>query len=422
MDTTPLNDYNDRWSRSLRRPGDRIEMARRMGLVGRSEAIQKVVVSIVQIASTNSTVLITGETGTGKEVVARAIHDASTRSSRPFVALNISALNEGTLESELFGHEKGAFTDAVRRKEGIFEAAGSGTVFLDEIGDVSPGLQVRLLRVLEEREFKRVGGTDALKAEARVVAATNRNLEHAVHSGDFRADLYYRLRVFEIHLPPLRERKDDIPLLVEHFATRLASDNNQSPPRIEDDAMDLYLAYDWPGNVRELRTVVERMMITLQGPVVGPDDVPDLLRDHVAASRMLPVIPQRQTTPQQHELEVIYRALLDLRADVHEMRRLISDRIGEGEVDDWLRRQAPRPVDDTAHEQNVVEIEVAPQDEVNDMGRANNERHAGTLKDMERSAIKTALDLVHGNRREAAKRLGIGERTLYRKIKEYDLT
>jgi len=419
METTPPRDTTERWSRSLRRPGDRIELARRMGLIGRSEAIQKTVVSIAQIAPTNSTVLITGETGTGKEVVARAIHEYSPRHDKPFVAVNVSALNEGTLESELFGHEKGAFTDAIRRKEGMFESAGSGTVFLDEIGDVSPALQVRLLRVLEEREFKRVGGTEILHADARVIAATNRQLEHAVRVGDFRADLYYRLRVFEIHLPPLRERKDDIEPLVEHFAERFANENSRPVPQISDDAMDMFLAYDWPGNIRELRTVVERMIVTGQRDYVTTDDVPDVLRSRVESSRLLPTVSQQPST-QRHEMEIIYRTLLELRAEVHDLRRLVADRLNEETVGGWIHDHSPTRAPQESSGHRVVDIEV--DDDIADDGESTSAPMKGTIKELEREAIRQTLDKVGGNRREAAKSLGIGERTLYRKLKEYDLS
>lgn len=419
MDTTPSHDTTERWSRSLRRPGDRIELARRMGLIGRSESIQKTVVSIAQIAPTNSTVLITGETGTGKEVVARAVHDYSSRHDKPFVAVNVGALNEGTLESELFGHEKGSFTDAIRRKEGMFEVADSGTVFLDEIGDISPALQVRLLRVLEEREFKRVGGTEILHADARVIAATNKQLEHAVRVGDFRADLYYRLRVFEIHLPPLRERKDDIEPLVEHFAERFAEENNRPVPQISDDAMGMFLAYDWPGNIRELRTVVEQMIVTSQLDDITSDDVPDVLRSRVESSRLLPTVSHQPST-QRQEMEIIYRTLLEIRAEMHDLRRLVADRLNEETVGGWIHDHSPARDPQESSGRRVVDVEV--DDDIDDELDSARAPTKGTIKELEREAIRHTLEQVGGNRREAAKSLGIGERTLYRKLKEYNLS
>ena len=405
--------------RSLRRPHDRQELARRMGLIGRSAAIQQTVVSIAQIAPTSSTVLLTGETGTGKEVVARAIHRFSPRKDAPFVPLNISALNEGTLESELFGHEKGAFTDAVREKKGIFEAAGHGTVFLDEIGEISPAMQVRLLRVLEEREFKRVGGVELLKTDARVIAATNRNLARAVNEGGFRADLYYRLRVFEIYLPPLRERKEDIPLLVEHFTERYCAENNRRVPEINEEAMALFTAYDWPGNVRELRTVVERMMVLVDTSVIAAEHVPDVLRDRVHNGRLLPVV-HRQQASEKLEFGVIYRAILELRADISEMRRLITEYLRGDALRPWpashvQEAERPEPPESLPH---VVDIELAE-----DEPRAPEaKKTTGTLRELEREAIRRTLAEVNGNRREAARQLGIGERTLYRKLREYQIS
>jgi len=387
-----------------------------MGLIGRSEAIQRVVVSIVQIAPVSSTVLLTGETGTGKEIVARAVHAFSPRHNAPFLPLNISALNEGTLESELFGHEKGAFTDAVREKRGIFEAAGHGTVFLDEIGDVSPAMQVRLLRVLEEREFRRVGGTDLLRTEARVIAATNRNVEYAVRHGEFRADLYYRLRVFEIHLPPLRERREDIPLLIEYFVERFSEENGRRAPTVTQEAIDLFLQYDWPGNVRELRTVVERMLVTASADVITPEEVPDVFRERVQASHLLPA-PIIQRPAENRDLEVIYRTLLELRAEMGELRRMIAESIGDGALGSW---RGPHAEQERAHvpDQRVVDVEMAEEERV-----APEERKpAVSLKELEREAIQRALREVNGNRREAARILGIGERTLYRKLREYGLS
>lgn len=418
METTPSRDSVEGWPKSLRRPGDRLEFARRIGLIGQSVAIQQTAVSVAQIAPTSSTVLITGETGTGKEVVARGIHQVSPRRNQPFYALNISALNEGTVESELFGHEKGAFTDAVREKKGIFEAAGRGTVLLDEIGDISPAMQVKLLRVLEEREFKRVGSTEMLRTDARVITATNRNLVHLTDEGRFRDDLYYRLRVFEIHLPPLRERKEDVPPLVEHFIERYCAENDRRVPHVNNEAMELFLAYDWPGNVRELRTVVERMMVMAEDPVIDAGKVPDVLRERVHRNRLLPALRRPQAEQERFELGVIYRALIELRSEVGELRKVLTE-YAEGKAQpSWSAsslREADRP--HAQQEQNVVDIELAEEES----HAAESQKPVGNLRDLEREAIRRTLAEVNGNRREAARALGIGERTLYRKLKEYAL-
>ncbi|OQB36166.1 MAG: Transcriptional regulatory protein ZraR [Candidatus Latescibacteria bacterium ADurb.Bin168] len=419
MDTSFQQGLPEGFPRSVRRPGDRQEFARRVGLIGQSPAIQQVLVSIAQIAPTSTTVLITGETGTGKEIVARAIHELSPRRRDPFVALNISALNEGTVESELFGHEKGSFTDAVREKKGIFEAAGKGTVFLDEIGDISPALQVRLLRVLEEREFKRVGGIEPLHAEARVITATNRDLAELVSAGTFRADLYWRLHVFEIHLPPLRERKEDIPLLVEHFVERFCAENNRAVPVVSKEAMEYLLSYDWPGNVRELRTVVERMLVLSDVPVVRPENLPDIVRDKVSASRLLPVA-SRGSGAEKMELGIIYRTLLELRADMADLKQILTAP-GNGVAGrSWPSTSLPpQEASSPASKPHVVDIEVSEEDTPS--GETAHARTL-TLRDLERDAIRQALVATKGNRREAARSLGIGERTLYRKLREYNLS
>ncbi|MFZ5864114.1 MAG: sigma-54-dependent transcriptional regulator [Nitrospirota bacterium] len=246
-------------------------------IVGRSEKLTKVLDLIRKVADTNSNVLIFGESGTGKELVARAIHYNSRRQERPFVTVNCSALPEPLLESELFGHMKGAFTGAVSNKEGLFEIANEGTLFLDEIGDTPLGIQVKLLRVLQEKEFRRVGGTRDLKSDVRIVAATNRDLEKAIAEGRFREDLYYRLDVIPIRLPPLRERPEDIPLLVDAFLRKLAGEMGKTLMRIEPDAVALLGKQEWRGNVRELENVMERIVALASGGTIGADQVRDCL-------------------------------------------------------------------------------------------------------------------------------------------------
>ena len=230
-------------------------------IVGKSGAMQEVYRTIEQVAQSRATVLIRGESGTGKELVAKAIHFSSKRANGPFIAVSCAALPETLLESELFGHERNAFTGATTQKPGRFELAHKGTLFLDEIAEVPLPIQVKLLRVLQEREFERLGGTKTIKVDVRLIAATNKNLEEMVKAGNFREDLYYRLHVIEIHLPPLRERKDDIPLLVEHFLNRYCVENGKHLKGWTPDAMDLLMKYDWPGNVRELENAIERAVV-----------------------------------------------------------------------------------------------------------------------------------------------------------------
>ncbi|MBI2413254.1 MAG: sigma-54-dependent Fis family transcriptional regulator [Deltaproteobacteria bacterium] len=252
-------------------------------ILGTSAEIQEVRDTIDKIADTDSTVLILGESGTGKELVARALHYGSTRSNKPFVPINCGAIPEDLLESELFGYEKGAFTGAIATKIGRFEAAHEGTVFLDEIGDMSPGLQVKILRVLQEKEFERVGGRNSIKVDVRVVAATNQDLEKAVEEKRFRKDLFYRLNVIPIHLPPLRDRREDVPLLLSQFVDKLSKRKKKSIKGISQDAIRLFEAYDWPGNIRELENLVERLVVLKESDsVITPRDLPDKIRQSKA--------------------------------------------------------------------------------------------------------------------------------------------
>ncbi|MEN9509309.1 MAG: hypothetical protein RLZZ621_1872, partial [Gemmatimonadota bacterium] len=263
----------------IRRRIDRQQLADLTGLVGESAAIREVLVKVEQIAPVTSTVLIEGESGTGKELVARAIHRLSPRRGRQFIAVNVGALPETLLESELFGHEKGAFTGAAERRLGRFELADSGTLFLDEIGEVPSSTQVKLLRVLEDREVMRVGGAQSFPVDVRVVAATNRPLREHVEDGSFRADLFYRLNVLSVYLPPLRERREDIPLLVRRFVAEFSAQHDRPFHGIAAEAMALLVEYSWPGNVRELRNLVESMVVLAHGREIVADDIPRAIRE-----------------------------------------------------------------------------------------------------------------------------------------------
>ena len=242
-------------------------------LISKSPKMQKIFEFARTVAKSNSNILILGESGTGKELLARAIHNESLRAAGPFVAVSCVALPETLLESELFGHEKGAFTDAVTQKKGKFELAHGGTLFLDEIGDISPKLQLNLLRVLQEKEFTRVGGTKPIRVDVRIIAATNRDLKKAVEEGKFRDDLYYRLNVISIQIPPLRERKEDIPLLVHRFIEKCNIELGKRVEKISEEALKTLMKYDWPGNVRELENVIERAMVITKGTLIKPEDI-----------------------------------------------------------------------------------------------------------------------------------------------------
>lgn len=369
------------------------------GVVGRSPGIEELLESVLLVAPTEVPILIQGESGTGKDVVARAIHQTSRRRDKPFEAINCGSLAEGVLESELFGHEKGAFTGAVARRAGLFERAHGGTVFLDEVGETSANMQVRLLRVLETGDVLRVGGGMPFKADVRVVAATNRNLGEAVRSGSFRQDLYYRLKGVNLFLPPLRERREDIPILVQRFIALANRANQKSVRGIEADAMRLLVEHSWPGNIRELKNLVETLVVLTPGPRITRDLVAAHLVDRApaAGSPLLPVALGRSR--EEAEREMLYASILAIHRDVREVLQLVRHGAGpaitpSGSPFEGLREV---PVGD-AHTPPPL-----------------------SLEHMERSAVKEALNRSGGNRRRAADYLGISERTLYRKIKEYGL-
>jgi two-component system response regulator HydG len=255
------------------------------------------------VAGTDSTVLISGESGTGKEVVARYIHTLSDRSDGPFMSINCGALPESLLESELFGHVKGSFTGAVRDKDGLLVAGGGGTFFLDEIGEMSPATQVKLLRAIQEREVIPVGSTKAVPVDVRIVAATNRDLEEEITRGGFRSDLYYRLNVIQLHLPPLRDRREDIPILTNHFLRR-AADGTSGSRSVSEEAMEVLSAYDWPGNVRELENALERALVVSSREVIGPDALPDRVREAPRARLVASELPSNPT------MEIVERAYI----------------------------------------------------------------------------------------------------------------
>lgn len=278
------------------------------GVVGDGKAIRELIAQIQQIAPTKATVLITGETGTGKELVARAIHDLSPRKDRLFVPIHCAALAENLLESELFGHERGAFTGAIKQRKGRFEIANQGTLFLDEISEISPAIQVKLLRVLQEKQFERVGGSETIKVDIRIIAATNRDLHQMVEEGKFREDLFYRLRVVNAHVPPLRERTEDIPLLVDHFVKLFARENGIEEPDISPDAIKIFQRYSWPGNVRELQGIMESMVILSRGKRLEPSNIPQEIRQDCDAA-LTPPIESGESTLSEVEKRVILEAL-----------------------------------------------------------------------------------------------------------------
>ena len=373
------------------------------GISGQSSAIQEVLVKTEQMAAVSSTVLIQGESGTGKELVAKAIHDLSPRRGKPFIAVNCSALPDTLLESELFGHEKGSFTGAAERRLGRFELAHDGTIFLDEIGDIPLSTQVKLLRVLESRTFFRVGGTQPIKVDVRVVAATHRPMSDSVALGEFREDLFYRLNVLTIYLPPLRERREDIPLLVKRFIREFSTMHDRTFRGITAEAMQRLVSAPWPGNVRQLRNLIESMVVLAPGTEIRASDIPQDIFE--GAPSLLPVLAQVFAgggDAGTQQLEFILRSIMDIRMQVEHLKRRLDD--GGPHV------QVIEVTEPTLHPYTT---EREPE--------AVLYRHGMTMADVEKATLEAALREVQGNRRLAAQALGIGERTLYRKIKEFGL-
>jgi len=388
---------------TARRLVERRGLQQRTGIAGQSPSIQEVLVKIEQMAPVTSTVLIQGESGSGKELVAKAIHDLSPRRGKPFIAVNCAALPDTLLESELFGHEKGSFTGAAERRLGRFELADTGTLFLDEVGEIPRGTQVKLLRVLENRTFFRVGGIQPIRVDVRVVAATNRALKEAVARAEFRDDLFYRLNVLNIYLPPLRERREDIPLLVRRFIREFSVQHDRPFRGITAEALQRLVSAPWPGNVRQLRNLIESMVVLAPGTEIRASDIPSDVFE--GAHTILPVLARQVAVgdAETQQLEFILRSIMDLRRQMEDLRRRIEE--------------AGSPV-------QVIEVpEASFSQHVPDLGQERVlYRHGMTMADVERAAIEAALRDVDGNRRLAAQALGIGERTLYRKIKEFGLS
>ena len=400
---------------------ERGDFLRGAELMGQSPLMRQLRERILIVAPTPvSSILLTGESGAGKDLVAEALHRYSRRRECPFRPLNCGAIPENLLENELFGHEKGAFTDARAQYRGIFEQADGGTVFLDEIGEMSLAAQVRLLRVLEQREVVRIGGSAPISVDIRVIAATNRDLQKAVDQREFRLDLYHRLKVVELDIPPLRRRAEDIPLLIEHFTSELTQGNKSRLEGFSAAAIDLLQNYAWPGNVRELRNLIEHLVFLAPRAHVEPEDLLPHLRSQ--PTRHLPVPTNK--TPDQSERELIYFALLDLKREVAELRAAV-----ERNTPPPVAPAVVQPVAPEESSQPIYPVDDAPYNNPADPQRPTAihvpENAAieplPTLKDREREAIEQALDRVGGNRRKAAAILGISTRTLYRKLKEYGL-
>ncbi|HON18545.1 MAG TPA: sigma-54 dependent transcriptional regulator [Salinivirgaceae bacterium] len=403
----------------------------RFGIVGTSPGIDRAILTALQVAPTDMTVLIIGESGTGKETFPKIIHQFSHRKHQQYIAVNCGAIPEGTIDSELFGHEKGAFTGAIEARKGYFEVADGGTIFLDEVGDLPLPTQVRLLRVLETGEFIRVGSSKVQKTNTRVVAATNVNLEKAIQDGKFREDLYYRLNTVPIRLPALRERKEDIYPLFTRFAVDNAERYRLEPIRLTPEALEIIENYRWPGNIRQLKNIVEQMSIIEKDRIITPEKllhyIPDIHAPH------LPVIGKNTPEAETHsEREILFKILFDMRKEIKELKELIynlSDQrtiVSTHPIEPIQTPITPPPTlpartVETPFTSTFFETQnrTKKEDIFEDTTELEEENYS--LVQKEKELIIKALEKHGGRRKLAAEELGISERTLYRKIKEYDL-
>ncbi len=387
----------------------------RYGIVGNNDGLNRAIEIALKIAPVDLSVLVTGENGVGKEIFPRIIHDNSLRKSKKYLAVNCGAIPEGTIDSELFGHEKGAFTGAVSSREGYFSVANGGTLFLDEVGELPLSTQARLLRVLETGEYIRVGSSEVHKTDVRIIAATNVNVDKAIAEGRFREDLYYRLNSVSIQVPPLRVRGEDIALLFRKFAMEMSERYRMPSLRLTDEAGQMLISYPWPGNVRQLRNVTENMSITSEEREVTPEVLRSYLPDVHRHSQLIMAQPQQGERAFENEREILYKILFDLRRDVTELKKIVGEQGSAHSSEAGKPQGKGGMVGGNYLSRNESEgIRDAEAEEL------RTDSHA-SLEDLEKRTIRDALLFNNGRRKETAQQLGISERTLYRKIKEYDL-
>jgi len=403
----------------------------RFGIIGNNEGLNRALDIAVQVAPTDLSVLISGESGTGKEVFPQVIHNFSLRKHGPYIAVNCGAIPEGTIDSELFGHEKGAFTGATDSRKGYFEVANGGTVFLDEVAELPLSTQVRLLRVLESGEFIRVGSSKVQKTDVRVITATNIDIVNAVASGRFREDLFYRLNTVPVRVPPLRERGEDIILLFRKFSVDFAERYRMPAIRPDNQAREMLLNYYWPGNVRQLKNIAEQISVIEQDREVTAVMLTHYLPDF--QSGRLPV-PVRSVEDKgfSSEREILYKVLFDMKSDMHDLKNLVYEMLSSGGEVNNLTETGARAVRNLFND-NVMQKETiepvrpvpvsfgTPRERVDIQDTEEVVEESLSLTDREKELIKKALDKNNGKRKLAAAELGISERTLYRKIKEYGL-
>jgi transcriptional regulator with PAS, ATPase and Fis domain len=392
------------------------QLQEKLGIVGQSPKIAELLEMIETAAPTNITILIYGESGTGKEVVANSIHKLSERKHQTFVAINCGALPDNLIDSELFGYEKGAFTGAVAQKKGLFEVADHGTIFLDELGEMPIKTQVRLLRVLESGEMTRVGGTESIKVDVRVIAATHRKLEDLIETGEFRRDLYYRLKAITITLPSLRERKEDINLLIDHFIKHFILSNHIIFGGLDDEAREALNMYHWPGNIRELKNTLESLLVLARGQRITTHhilmQIPNINQYYESEKIRQNSFPVHiNKSSDEVERGLIYQNILALRMEIAEIKSILNQLVHPNQNYKSL------PISSSAPSELIVYNDTRPI-----VAQPSNNNAANySMDEMEKDMIIKALERFQGNRRKASQALNISERTLYRKIKEYNL-
>lgn len=404
----------------------------RYNVVGNCDALNRALDVALQVAPTDLSVLIIGESGVGKEIIPRVIHDNSPRKREKYFAINCGSIPEGTIDSELFGHEKGSYTGAIGESEGYFGIANKGTLFLDEVGELPMATQARLLRVLETGEYIRVGGQEIRKTNVRIVAATNVNMRKAISEGKFREDLYYRLNTIPINMPPLRERGNDILLLFRLFAMQMAEKYKLPKITLDDEAKQVMLKYKWPGNVRQLKNITEQMSVIAEKRVIDREEILRFIPQDTESTELALVDKGQGSHSYESEREILYKILYELRGNVSDLRRNLNN----------VRKQLEtyRELEETAHYRHLAtegaqtlpattqdafrpddkEVEDAVAEEIQET-RPQKEEESLNLNDNQRQMVVRALERNNGNRKKAAQELGISDRTLYRRIKEYGL-
>lgn len=406
-----------------------LKVKQRFGIIGNTHGLNRAIDVAIQVAPTDLSVLITGESGVGKEVFPQIIHQYSARKHGPYIAVNCGAIPEGTIDSELFGHEKGSFTGATESRKGYFEVADGGTIFLDEVADLPFATQVRLLRVLETGEFIRVGSSKVQKTNVRVIAATNIHIEKAIENNRFREDLYYRLNTVPIHILPLRERVDDILLLFKKFAVDFAEKYRMPPIQLDDNAQRMLMGYQWPGNIRQLKNIAEQISVIETNRDITGETLRKYLPDYTSVK--LPAIynPEEQKAFAS-EREILYKVLFDMKNDMNDLKKLVLDMLQKDHAHESFNEDNERLIQKiygeiepviTTRDNNVRTFEVNKTDKSNIQDTQEVLEESLSLSDKEIEMIRKALEKHAGKRKQAATELGISERTLYRKIKEYNL-